>query len=108
MAVMGLIVAAAGAVAGAAVVKELAKPPDQRTWHGEVVGVPYDFRAPTAEKVRQAFWDPDNPKLLTRHAFGVGWSVNLARLAALSEPATPPPSGPPPSGPEPAASGRAA
>lgn len=98
MAVMGLLVAAAGAVAGAAVVKELAKPPEQRTWHGEVAGVPYDFRRPTVEKVQQAFWDPDNPKLLTRHAFGVGWSVNLARLAALSEPPTPAPSGPEPAG----------
>jgi len=28
----------------AAVAQELGKPEDQRTWHGKVAGVPYDFR----------------------------------------------------------------
>jgi hypothetical protein len=81
-----LIAAAAGALAGSAVAKELSKPADQRTWHGEVAGVPYDFRPPTAEKVRRTVWDPENPKLFVPHAFGVGWSVNFARVAALAEP----------------------
>jgi hypothetical protein len=78
--VTNLIVAAAGALAGAAVAKELGKPEEQRTWHGDVAGVPYDFRRPTAEKIERSLWDPDSPKLFPPHAFGVGWSVNLARL----------------------------
>lgn len=78
--VTNLIVAAAGALAGAAVAKELGKPADQRTWHGDVAGVPYDFRRPTAEKIEQSLWNPDDPRLFPPHAFGVGWSINLARL----------------------------
>lgn len=77
---------AAGALAGSAVVKELTRPADQRTWHGQVAGVPYDFRPPTVEKLTRSLWDPENPKLFVPHAFGVGWSVNLARLAELSQP----------------------
>jgi Family of unknown function (DUF5808) len=82
-----LIAAAAGALVGAAVANELNKPPDHRGWHGEVAGVPYDFRPPTVEKLRRSVWDPDNPEVFVPHAFGVGWSVNFARLAALAQPA---------------------
>jgi hypothetical protein len=81
-----LIAAAAGALVGAAVARELDKPADAREWHGDVGGVPYDFRPPTLEKLRRSAWDPENPSLLTPHAFGVGWSVNFARLAALVQP----------------------
>ena len=79
-----VVAAAAGALLGSALARELRKPADQRTWHGTVAGVPYDFRPPTVAKIRQVFWDPDNPALFPPHVFGVGWSVNLARLAALS------------------------
>jgi hypothetical protein len=84
-----LIAAAAGALAGAAVAKEINKPPEDRQWHGDIGGVPYDFRRPTAEKLRKSAWDPDNPNLVVPHAFGVGWSVNIARLAKMVQP--PPP-----------------
>jgi hypothetical protein len=81
-----LIAAAAGALVGAAVAKELDKPSDQRGWHGEVAGIPYDFRRPSADKLRRSAWDPDNPEVFVPHAFGVGWSVNLARVAELIQP----------------------
>jgi hypothetical protein len=84
--VVKLLATAAGALAGAAVARELNKPPDQRAWHGEVGGVPYDFRPPSVEKLRRSVWDPDNPKLVVPMTFGVGWSVNLARVAALAQP----------------------
>jgi hypothetical protein len=77
-----LVAVAAGALAGSAVAKELSKPPEERTWHGSVAGIPYDFRPPTAEKLKRTVWDPDNPELFVPHAFGVGWSVNLAQLVA--------------------------
>lgn len=86
--ILNLVIVAAGALAGAAVGKELGKPPDQRTWHGEVMGIPYDFRPPTAEKIRRSLWDPDNPRLFTPHVFGVGYGVNLARLVPSSTPRT--------------------
>lgn len=88
--------AAAGALAGAAVAKEMDKPTDERDWHGEIAGVPYDLRTPTVDKLRRAVWDPDNPNVVGPPPFGVGWSVNLARLAAMVQPPTvaPAPDGP--------------
>jgi hypothetical protein len=93
-----LIVAAAGALVGAAVARELDKPVDQRGWHGEVGGIPYDFRRPDAEKLRRSAWDPDNPDVLVPHAFGVGWSINFARVADWIQP--PPAAVPAPGQPE--------
>lgn len=70
----------------AAVATELAKPADEREWHGEVAGiVPYDLRPPTLGRLRDAWWNPDDPRLLTDRAFGVGWAVNLARVAELAD-----------------------
>jgi hypothetical protein len=84
-----LAIAAAGALAGAAVARELDKPAEDREWHGNVGGIPYDFRPPTVEKLRRSAWDPDNPHVLVPHAFGVGWSINFARVAALVQPPQP-------------------
>ena len=95
-ALVRLAAVAAGAVAAAAVARELDKPAPDREWHGDVGGVPYDFRPPTAEKLRRTLWDADNPKVLVPHGFGVGWSVNFARLAAFVQP---PPEGSPSTGP---------
>lgn len=65
---------------GAAIVQELRRPAEDREWHGTVGGVvPYDFRMPTPEKIRHAWWNPGGP-LVTQTAFGVGWAINLARL----------------------------
>src|SRR5687767_8378707 len=45
------------AAVGGAIYTELRKPPEQRTWHGKLLGVvPYDFRLPTLEGLRQAYW----------------------------------------------------
>jgi hypothetical protein len=85
-----LIAAAAGALVGAAVAKELDKPSEQREWHGEVGGVPYDFRRPSIDKLRRSAWDPNNPDVIVPHAFGVGWSVNFARVAEWIQPPSAP------------------
>jgi len=64
-------------------VQELKKPAKERTWHEKVAEfVPYDFRMPTTERIRSAYWNPDAP-LLTAKAFGVGWAVNLGALKKL-------------------------
>jgi hypothetical protein len=66
-----------GAVLGA-LYTELRKPPAERTWNGKLLGaIPYDFRLPTIERLRQAYWNPRSPKLFTDRPFGVGWSVNI-------------------------------
>jgi hypothetical protein len=70
----------------AAVAQELRKPESERTWHGRIGGlVPYDFRPPTLERFRQAWWNPDDPRIFTDRAFGVGWAVNLGRVARLGQ-----------------------
>ena len=66
----------------AAVVKELRLPKDGRTWHGLVWFVPYDLRLPTPARVRAAWWDPDDDRIVGPPAFGAGWAVNLPGLAA--------------------------
>jgi uncharacterized membrane protein len=70
------------ALAVAAVVRELRLPADERTWHGRILYVPYDFRIPTLDRLRERLWAPDQP-ILVPHFFGVGWSVNVGRLVAL-------------------------
>lgn len=82
-----LVTIAAVGLTVAAVVQELRKQRDDRTWTGTVAGfVPYDFRWPiSGERVTAEWWDPDNEAIFTPHAFGVGWGVNLARVAQLAQ-----------------------
>jgi len=71
---------------GAAVLSELRRPREQRTWHGRVIGVvPYDLRPPTVDRLRRSVWDPENPRVFTARTFGVGWNVNVASLARAGE-----------------------
>ncbi|WP_166349000.1 DUF5808 domain-containing protein [Phytoactinopolyspora limicola] len=77
--VAGLV--AAGLVT-AVVTTELRKPADERTWEGALGGlIPYDLRPPTANRLRERLWAPDDERLFTPHVFGIGWSVNVGRLA---------------------------
>jgi hypothetical protein len=62
----------------AAIYQELRKPQDARTWNGKVAGVvPYDFRLPTIDRLREAYWNPDNEQIFSDRVFGVGWAVNI-------------------------------
>ena len=64
-----------------AVCQELRKLPKERTWHGRIGGlVPYDFRPPTPERVREAYWNPDEPRILTDRVLGLGWAINFYSL----------------------------
>ncbi len=61
-----------------AIYQELRKPAAERTWHGKVGGVvPYDFRIPDIQQVKDAYWDPQSDVLFTDRVLGVGWAVNL-------------------------------
>ena len=68
----------------AAVIDQLRLPASQRTWQGEVFGVPYDFRPPTLGRIKSRWWNPDDSRLFTPRAFGVGWDINLHRLLQLA------------------------
>lgn len=62
----------------AAVWSELRKAPADRTWNGKLLGViPYDFRPPSLDALRQAYWNPRSPKLFTDRPLGVGWALNI-------------------------------
>lgn len=65
-----------------ALVRELRTPREDRTWHGRIGFVPYDLRPPTPSRVRDAWWNPDDDRLLTPRVFGVGWAVNLGAVWA--------------------------
>ena len=76
--VLGLVVAA--------VATELSKPAPERTWEGRLFGaVPYDFRPPTWQRIRDAYWNPRSDRLFSDRVWGVGWAVNLHRAKALME-----------------------
>ena len=75
---------AALALVVAAVATELSKPEEERTWQGRVAGVvPYDFRPPTWERIRSAYWNPESDRLFSDRVFGVGWALNLHRAKVL-------------------------
>lgn len=68
-------------IATVAIRRQLRLPKDERTWHGTVeVPVPFEFRRPTVERLKSSVWDPADDRLFVPMAFGVGWSVNVARL----------------------------
>ena len=78
---LNLLRLVAVALVGAAVYRELQKPPEARTWHGRIGGfVPYDFRPPTVDTLRAAYWNPDDPRVFTDRVFGVGWGINFPSL----------------------------
>jgi hypothetical protein len=64
----------------AAVCQELEKPAAQRAWRGKIGLVPYDFRVPTPERIKDAFWNEADDRIFTPEPFGVGWAVNLNSL----------------------------
>jgi hypothetical protein len=75
---------AAFAVTVAAVVEQLRLPADRRTWEGRVGGlVPYDFRTPTLDRAKARWWNPQDDRLFVPTVFGVGWTINAARVARL-------------------------
>jgi hypothetical protein len=60
-----------------AIVQQLQRPPEERTWYGKIAGIPYDFRRPTAERIRDTFWNKNTSKIFLPQVFGIGWSINL-------------------------------
>ena len=67
-------------VAGMAIREQLSRSPEERTWHGNVVGIPYDFRIPTVERLSNTFWNKGTSDIFVPQAFGIGWTLNLYPL----------------------------
>jgi hypothetical protein len=75
-----IIEAAVITVTLAAVCQELEKPREERHWHGKLGFIPYDFRIPTIERLREAFWNSEDSRIFTTQVWGIGWGVNLYAL----------------------------
>jgi hypothetical protein len=65
---------------GMAIAEQLSRPPQERTWRGSIFNIPYDFRLPTPERVRNEFWNKNTSRIFVPHAFGMGWGLNLYPL----------------------------
>ena len=49
-----------------AVCQEMEKPREERKWNGRVAGiVPYDFRKPALDRLKDAYWNPYDCLLYT-------------------------------------------
>src|SRR5947208_553752 len=70
-----------GAYIVAAIREQLNRPPEERTWQGKLFGIPYDFRPPTIERLRDAFWNKNTAQVLVPQPIGIGWTINLYPLA---------------------------
>lgn len=75
-----LVAFAAAVLAIVALVDQLGRAPDERDWHGRVLGVPYDYRPPTLGRLRERLWNPADERVIVPTVVGLGWTVNLYQL----------------------------
>ena len=64
----------------AAVVDQIRRPADERTWNGNIFVFPYDLRIPNVERFLERWWNPDDQRIFTPKVFGVGWEINLFQV----------------------------
>jgi hypothetical protein len=58
--------------------------PDEPTkGTGELLGMPYDVRRPTAARVKSRIWNSDDPRMFPPKAFGWGYTINFYWLVHL-------------------------
>lgn len=65
---------------GVAILDQIGRRPEERDWHGKVLGFPYDFRLPTRERLRERVWNPQVERIIVPTVVGIGWTVNLYQL----------------------------
>ncbi len=63
-----------------AVLDQVGRRPEDRDWHGRVLGVPYDFRVPTTGRLLTRVWNPDDERIIVPLVVGIGWTLNLYQL----------------------------
>jgi hypothetical protein len=47
---------------------------------GKFLGVPFDWRRPSWQRVKQRMWNADDRRVLTPKSFGWGWDLNFYEL----------------------------
>jgi hypothetical protein len=47
---------------------------------GRFLGLPYDWRRPTRQRIKSRAWNPDDPRIFVPKAFGWGLSINFYAL----------------------------
>ena len=75
-----IVEAAAITVTIAAVCQELEKTEEERSWHGRVGFIPYDFRPPTVARIKELCWNPESGKIFAPALWGIGWAINFYTL----------------------------
>jgi hypothetical protein len=74
-----VLIAVGGAVLAAALIEELRKSAEERTWEGRIAGlIPYDLRLATREGFREAMARPEEARVV------LGAKVDLPRAAKLA------------------------
>jgi hypothetical protein len=48
---------------------------------GRILGMPYDFRGASVDRIGDRIWNPADPRIFTPRLFGVGWTINFGALA---------------------------
>jgi Family of unknown function (DUF5808) len=55
-------------------VMSMAKTGDKQ---GNLAGMPYDWRKPTADRFKSRFWNPENKRFFPPKSFGWGYAINF-------------------------------
>jgi hypothetical protein len=59
---------------------------------GRFLGIPYDWRKPTLERLKRGAWDPEQRRILIPKVYGWGYGINFyevaRRLHLTSDPRT--------------------
>jgi hypothetical protein len=50
---------------------------------GRFLGIPYDWRRPTWERLKRGVWNPDERQVFVPKVYGWGYGVNFHELARL-------------------------
>jgi hypothetical protein len=53
----------------------------QPTPQGTVLGMPYDFRGMSVDRIGSRVWNPADPRIFMPRMFGLGWTFNLGAIA---------------------------
>lgn len=48
---------------------------------GRILGMPYEFRPITTERIMERMWNPADPRIFMPRTFGIGWTINFGAIA---------------------------
>lgn len=48
---------------------------------GTLLGMPYDFRGASVDRIGSRVWNPADPRIIMPRMFGLGWTFNLGAIA---------------------------